>query len=270
MTDPASDATGTESPVLLSFEDGVARITFNRPDVANALDVELTRAFHDAVGEIVDAEGVRAVLLEGAGARFSGGGNVRAFAEADELGSILEEVLSFLHPAVADLAELPAPVIASVQGSAAGAGLAIVAGADLVIAAESARFVLAYTTIGLVPDGGSTWYLPRVIGTRRALELALTNRVLSAQEACEWGLVTRVVPDDALAAETGALVDAIASGPTRAFAATKRLLRASLSMPLESQLTHEATEMVAAGESADGIEGVTAFVEKRPPTFTGE
>jgi 2-(1,2-epoxy-1,2-dihydrophenyl)acetyl-CoA isomerase len=265
-----TDDGATEPPVLLAFADGVARITLNRPEAANALDVELARAFHDAVDEIVDAEGVRAVVLEGAGTRFCGGGDVRAFAGADELGSILEEVLSFLHPAVADLAELPAPVVASVQGSAAGAGLALVAGADLVVAAASARFVLAYTAIGLVPDGGSTWYLPRVIGTRRALELALTNRVLSADEACEWGLVSRVVPDDSLASETATLVRSLAAGPTRAFAATKRLLRSSLSMPLESQLTHEATEMVVAGESEDGIEGVAAFAEKRPPTFTGD
>jgi 2-(1,2-epoxy-1,2-dihydrophenyl)acetyl-CoA isomerase len=183
---------------------------------------------------------------------------------------MLEEVLSFLHPAVADLAELPAPVVAAVQGSAAGAGLALVAGADLVLAGASARFVLAYTGIGLVPDGGSTWYLPRIVGTRRALELALTNRALSADEACEWGLVTRVVADAELVAEAEALVATLASGPTRAYAATKRLLRASLSMPLESQLTHEATEMVVAGESRDGIEGVAAFVEKRTPTFLGE
>jgi len=259
-----------EPPVQLIVADGVARIILDRPGVANAFDVALASAFHDAVDEVVDAEGVRAVLITGAGERFCGGGDVRAFAEADELGAVLEEVLSYLHPAVSYLAELPAPVVAAVQGSAAGAGLALVAGADLVLAEASARFVLAYTAIGLVPDGGSTWYLPRVVGTRRALELALTNRVLSADEACEWGLVTRVVADGTLGAEADALVATLAAGPTRAFAATKRLLRASLSMSLESQLTHEATEMVVAGESDDGLEGVTAFVEKRAPTFTGE
>ena len=258
-----------DPPVLLDVRDGVARITLNRPEASNAIDVALASALKDAVSELVDAVGLRVVLLTGAGDRFCAGGDVRAFATADELGAILEEILSFLHPAVADLAELPAPVVAAVQGSAAGAGLALVSGADLVVAAASARFVLAYTAIGLVPDGGSSWYLPRVVGTRRALELALTNRVLSADEACAWGLVTRVVPDAELREHADALVADLASGPTRAFAATKRLLRASLATPLESQLTHEATEIVVAGESDDGIEGVAAFVEKRPPRFTG-
>jgi 2-(1,2-epoxy-1,2-dihydrophenyl)acetyl-CoA isomerase len=260
----------SDSPVLLDVADGVARLTLNRPDAANAIDVALARALQVATTRLTETDGLRVVLLTGAGDRFCGGGDVRAFASSPDLGATLEEVLSHLHPAVAGLAALDAPVVAAVQGSAAGAGLALVAGADLVLAGASAKFVMAYTGIGLVPDGGSTWYLPRVVGARRALELALTNWVLSAEEAREWGLVTRVVPDDELPEKTDAFVAQLAGGPTRAYAATKRLLRDSSTTDLETQLAREAAAMVAAGRTADGIEGTTAFVEKRRPTFTGE
>lgn len=258
-----------EAPVLLAIEEGVARITLNRPEAANAIDVSLARALREVVEQVAASEGVRVVVVAGAGERFCGGGDVRAFAGSDDLGETLEGVLAELHPAVAGLAELDAPVVASVQGSAAGAGLALVAGADLVLAAYSTKFVMAYTGIGLVPDGGSTWYLPRILGTRRALELALTNWVLSADEAHEWGLVTRVVPDSELSEKTDAFVAQLAAGPTHAYAAAKRLLRGSLSMSLENQLALEMTEMVAAGRTDDGVEGVRAFSEKRPPRFTG-
>jgi 2-(1,2-epoxy-1,2-dihydrophenyl)acetyl-CoA isomerase len=262
--------TVADAPVLLEIDGGVARLTLNRPEAANAIDVPLARALHDATSRLAETEGLRVVLLTGAGDRFCGGGDVRAFSKSEDVGAMLEDVLSYLHPAVAALGELDAPVVAAVQGSAAGAGLALVAGADLVLAAYSTKFVMAYTGIGLVPDGGSTWYLPRIVGVRRALELALTNWVLSADEAHEWGLVTRVVPDSELVEKTDAFVAQLAGGPTHAYGAAKRLLRTSLSMSLENQLALEATEMVAAGRTADGIEGVRAFAEKRAPQFQGE
>jgi 2-(1,2-epoxy-1,2-dihydrophenyl)acetyl-CoA isomerase len=259
----------TDSPVLLDVADGVARLTLNRPDAANAIDVSLARALAEATARLTEMDDLRVVLVTGAGDRFCGGGDVRAFATSDDIGATLDEVLSHLHPAVLGLAGLGAPVVAAVQGRAAGAGLALVAGADLVLAGASAKFVMAYTGIGLVPDGGSTWYLPRVVGTRRALELALTNWVLTAEEACSWGLVTRVVPDDELMEKTEAIVTQLAGGPTRAYAAAKRLVRDAATNDLETQLAREAAEMVAAGRTADGIEGVAAFVEKRRPRFTG-
>ncbi len=258
-----------EPPVLLAIEGGVARVTLNRPEAANAIDVALARGLDEAVQRIAETDGIRAVVLAGAGDRFCGGGDVRSFAASSDLSGMLEEVLTSLHPAVAGLGELDAPVVASVQGSAAGAGLALVAGADLVLAAYSTKFVMAYTGIGLVPDGGSTWYLPRVVGTRRALELALTNWVLTAEEAHAWGLVTRVLPDSELAEKTDAFVAQIAAGPTGAYAAAKRLIRSSSTMSLENQLALEASEMVAAGGTADGVEGVRAFAEKRQPRFRG-
>ena len=258
-----------ESPVLLDLDDaGVARLTLNRPDAANAIDLALARALEEAASEIAANEAVRVVLLRGAGARFCAGGDVRSFANAgDDLGDALHAVLSALHPAVELLAGIDAPVVAAVQGSAAGAGLSLVAGADLVVAAASTKFVMAYTGIGLVPDGGSTWYLPRVIGMRRAMELALTNRVLSADEACSWGLVNQVVEDADLTDAVEALVGRLAAGATKAQGSVKQLVRSSLATTLDAQLAHEATRMVLAGGSADGREGVAAFIETRPPSF---
>ncbi len=265
-----SSRPSSDRPVLLDVRDGVAHLTLNRPDAANAIDLALASALQEAAAEIAATEGVRVVVLRGAGDRFCGGGDVPSFAGAgDTLADELHAVLAELHPAVELLASLDAPVVAAVQGSAAGAGLALVAGADLAIATASAKFVMAYTAIGLVPDGGSTWYLPRAVGMRRALELALTNRVLSAEEACAWGLVNRVVEDDELAEAVDVLVASLVAGATKALGSTKALIRASLAATLDAQLAHEASRMVLAGGSADGQEGVAAFVEKRPPHFSG-
>ncbi|HSO97190.1 MAG TPA: enoyl-CoA hydratase-related protein [Acidimicrobiia bacterium] len=257
-------------PVQLDIVAGIARLTLNRPDASNAISVELAASLADATNELVVADGIRAVLLRGAGPRFCAGGDVKAFAATgDALGEHLGAVLDPLHRAVSDLAELDAPVVAAVHGSAAGAGFSLVLGADLVVAGASTRFVLAYTGIGLVPDGGSTWYLTRLVGLRRATELALTNRVLTAEEALAWGIVTRVVSDDTVEAESEALVAQLATGPTEAFAETKGLLRRSLQASLPDQLGDEAIAMVRAGSSSDGQEGVRAFVEKRAPQFDG-
>jgi 2-(1,2-epoxy-1,2-dihydrophenyl)acetyl-CoA isomerase len=158
-------------------------------------------------------------------------------------------------------------VVAAVQGSAAGAGMGFVGASDLVVAGESAKFVMAYTGVGLTPDGSSSWFLPRMVGLRRALELTFTNRVLSAAEALDWGLITQVVPDDQLLDEAGALATRLAAGPAQALAAAKRLLHTSLEETLETHLAREAEAISHASGTPEGVEGVAAFVEKRAPVF---
>jgi 2-(1,2-epoxy-1,2-dihydrophenyl)acetyl-CoA isomerase len=259
----------TYDTIDLDVREGVAHLTLNRPDAANGIDLALARDLMDATLAITADDRVRAVLLTGAGARFCGGGDLKSFAGREELPTHIREVLGPLHVALALLVRGDAPVVAAVQGSAAGAGIGLVGAADLVIAGESTRFVMAYTGVGLTPDGASSWFLPRLVGLRRALELTLTNRVLSAAEALEWGLVTRVVADDAVRGEAEALATGLAEGPTRAFAAAKRLLHASLESTFESHLAREAEAISAAAGGSDAVEGINAFVEKRPARFRG-
>ena len=174
-----------------------------------------------------------------------------------------------LHAAISLFARTDAPVIAAVQGAAAGAGMSLVCACDLVVAGESARFAMAYTRAGLSPDGSGTWFLPRLVGRQRALELMLTNRMLSAQEALEWGIVTRVVPDAEVEAAARKLAGELAAGPTRAYGLVKRLVLSSASESLETQMELEAAGIADSAASADGREGIAAFLGKRAPTFRG-
>jgi 2-(1,2-epoxy-1,2-dihydrophenyl)acetyl-CoA isomerase len=207
------------------------------------------------------------VLLRGEGRVFCGGGDLKSFSQEPDLPAHLEAVTRHLHAALYSLAQLDAPVVAAVQGSAAGAGLGLVGAADLVVAAASAKFVMAYTKLGLTPDGSSSWYLTRVLGLRRALELTLTNRVLNAEEALAWGLVNRVVPDDALDSEARALAAELAAGPTGAFGRAKRLLVAAEQNDLGAQLALETATLCRSAASPEAAEGIQAFLEKRPPAF---
>jgi 2-(1,2-epoxy-1,2-dihydrophenyl)acetyl-CoA isomerase len=256
--------------IELEVRDGVAHLTLNRPDAANSIDLALARDLMDATLAIAADSRVRAVLLAGAGSRFCGGGDVKSFARQQQLPTHVREILAYLHVALGQMVRSDAPVVAAVQGSAAGAGMGLVGASDLVVAGESAKFVMAYTGVGLTPDGASSWFLPRLVGLRRAIELTFTNRVLSAAEALDWGLITSVVADDHVHDEAQALATRLAAGPTKSFAAAKRLLHASLESTFESHLAREAEEVAAASGRADGVEGIAAFVEKRPPNFRGE
>ncbi len=257
--------------LVFEVEAGIARLTLNRPDVGNALNRQLADELADAAGRCARDPGVRCVVLAGAGPRFCVGGDVADFgARGDALPEYLTGVAGSLHQAVARFSRMRAPVVAAVQGAAAGAGFSLACASDLVVAARSAMFVVAYTAIGLSPDGSASFFLPRLVGLRRALELTLTNRRLPAEEALEWGLVTTVVDDGDLEGEVGALAERLAVGPTAAFGRSKHLIRSSFSESLETQMEDELWELVASSRTADGREGVAAFLEKRAPGFDGE
>jgi 2-(1,2-epoxy-1,2-dihydrophenyl)acetyl-CoA isomerase len=256
--------------IRFELRERVAHLTLNRPEQGNAMNIEMTRELAALVTSWVDDPGIGVVLIRGAGTNFCVGGDVKAFgARVENLPPYVRPMATDLHLAVARLARLDVPVIAAVQGAAAGAGFSLACGADLVLAADNARFTMAYTKIGLSPDGGSSYFLPRIVGARRAVELMVSNRILSAAEACDWGIVTRVVPASELDAEAEKLAAALASGATRAMGTAKRLVRESWTETLETQLERETAEVTRASASADGKEGIRAFVERRAPKFRG-
>jgi 2-(1,2-epoxy-1,2-dihydrophenyl)acetyl-CoA isomerase len=259
----------SDDPVLFEVRDNVAHVTLNRPQSGNALDLEMAKQLMDVALRCEADPSVRAVLLKGAGKSFCAGGDVKVFVAQKELPQYLREITSYLHLALSRFARLDAPVIAAVDGSAAGGGFSLAISCDLVIAAESAKFLMAYSKIGMAPDGSSTYFLPRLVGLKRAMELALTNRVLSAREACEWGIVTEVVADDRLFARAEELAVSLAQGPTGAFGSAKRLLHGGWNQTLETQMEMESRAIAETGASADGKEGIRAFVEKRAARFTG-
>jgi len=251
--------------VLTQRSGRLLTITLDRQERANAIDMATALQLRDAVGAIDD--GVGCVLLRGAGAVFCVGGDVRDFAAAPDPGAFLGELAEVIHGAVAGLAAAPVPFVAAVQGWAAGAGMSLAACADLVLAGESARFRTAYTALGLSPDCGLTWTLPRLVGRARAADLMLTNRPVGAAEAAAIGLVARVVPDDALLAQAEALAAELASGPTAAFGQIKRLLETSEHSPLAAQLDAEAGSIARCADHPEGRAGVAAFTTGRKPVF---
>ena len=215
---------------------------------------------------------MRALLLSGNGKLFCAGGDLKAFAAqpAADLPSYLREVTHFLHHAISMFAHMSSPVIAAVHGSAAGAGFSLACACDFVFAAESAKFTLAYSRAGLTPDGSATYFLPRIVGFRRALELAIINPVLTAEEARGLAIVTRVVPDSQLLDQARAFAEQLAAGPTLAFGGVKRLLLDSVANKLETQMALETDWMSQMARTRDGREGIDAFVGKRAPQFKGE
>ena len=260
----------TFETLTLDRRDGVATITLNRPDAFNALNLTLGRELFHAALEVDEDPAVRCVVITGAGKAFCAGGDVKDFADnLPRIGVLVKELTTYLHGAVSRLCRSDKPVVMAVNGVAAGGGLSFALSGDFVIAAESARFTMAYSKIAATPDGSSSYFLPRLIGLRRAMELYFTNRVLSAREAFEWGLVTRVVPDAELKGAVDALARELAQGPTKAFGGAKRLFHQSTWESLETQMELEAQAIALAGHTADFGAGVTAFVAKKQPTFKG-
>ena len=253
--------------VLLQVAEGVATVTLNRPDAGNVLDMDMGRALLAAALRCEADRGVRAVVLTGAGRNFCYGGDVRGMAtQGDAVGAYLNELTTYIHGAISAFTRMRAPVVAAVNGTAAGGGVGLACMADLAIAGRGSRFTLAYTGIGLAPDCSTSFLLPRVVGRRRALELLLTNRVLAAEEALAWGLVNQVVEDVEVMPQALALATRFASGPTESYGAVKRLV--DLSDPgLEAQMAAEGRAIAAQALHPNGIEGVRAFVEKRKPKY---
>jgi 2-(1,2-epoxy-1,2-dihydrophenyl)acetyl-CoA isomerase len=257
--------------LLFDVEDHVARLTLNRPDAGNAMNALMMRELRDAAILCDEDSEIRAVVIAGTGKMFCAGGDLRSFAgEGDGLPAYLKGITNDLHGAVSRLSRMDAPVVSAVKGVAAGAGFSLACAADMVIASESARFAVAYAGVGLSPDGSCSFFLPRLVGLRRAQELMLTRRILDAAEALDWNLVTRVVPDANLEDEVSKLAAQLAAGPTAAFGSVKRLLLQSSGDHLESQMEREARCIADAARSVDGKEGIAAFLEKRKADFAGK
>ena len=249
----------------------VGRLTLNRPHTLNAWTAEFGAELKQAVEGEAAQDSVRAVLITGAGRGFSSGADLKAgFDPADDgMPNIRKELHDVYHPAIAGLRRLPKPVIAAVNGPAVGIGCSLALACDLVLAAESAFFGLAFVNIGLMPDGGSTALVPPAVGKARAFQMALLGERVPAPQALEWGLVNWVHPDDRLMDAAEQLVEQLASGPTRSYASSKQALNKFLYGDLDAQLDLEAELQHALGRTKDFVEGAAAFVEKREPVFTG-
>ena len=260
----------TYETVTYEVADAVATITLNRPAAYNALDLTLARELFAATLEADEDRTVRCVVITGAGNAFCAGGDVKAFHEsADRAGILIKQLTTYLHGAVSRLARTPKPVIMAVNGIAAGGGMSLALAGDLVVAAESAKFNMAYSKIAASPDGSSTYFLPRMIGLRRSLELHYTNRTLTAREAMDWGLVNRVHPDAEFRTAAAALARELAQGPTAAFGRAKLLFHQSTQESLETQMELEAQAIAQTSATDDFRNGVAAFVQKKPARFVG-
>lgn len=258
-----------ESPLLVERREGWTRLTLNRPDRLNAFTEELHRALHAALDDAAADDACRAVLLTGAGRGFCAGQDLSARAglsEAPDLGATLE---AFYNPLVRRIRALKKPVVCAVNGVAAGAGANIALACDIVLAARSAKFIQAFAKIGLVPDSGGTYFLPRLIGDARARAAMLLAEPISAAQAAEWGMIWKLVEDADLAAEAERLTAHLATQPTYGLALTKEALNASGGNSLDAQLDLERDLQRKAGRSPDYAEGTQAFMEKRSPIFTG-
>jgi len=244
-------------------------ITLNRPDKLNAINLELARELCQIAEQTNQNPDIGAVIITGAGDKaFCAGGDLQAFYEfSPEMGAHLKQVTDYFHKAICLFSEMPAVVIAAINGVAAGGGLSMVGFPELAIASKSARFVSAYTKIGLTPDGSSSFFMPRIIGVRRYYELVLTNRTLSAEQALDWGLVSEIVEDDQLLARAMTLAQTIADGPSNSYQRIKQLVMISFDSDLAEQLDREARFLSECADSDNGKDGIAAFLAKQTPRF---
>lgn len=256
------------APLKVERDGAVLRLTMNRPDAANALSLAGAQALVDATILADEDESIRCVVMTGEGRFFCAGGDIAGMASAEEgQAAHLKRLAGTFHVAVMRLARMTKPLVTVINGPAAGAGVSLAALGDIALAAGSSHFTMAYGGIGLSPDGGASWLLPRLIGLRRAQEMALLNRRISAEEAAAIGLVTRTVPDEDLVAEAGKVIASLASGPAKALGNTRRLLLEGMDRSFEAQLEAELQSIAACAGSPHGKEGIAAFLEKRKPDY---
>jgi len=251
----------SDEAVLYELRDRVAYITLNRPEASNAVDLNCARLFGDVVTR-VSADGPGAVLVDGRGKRFCAGGDVLSMVAAPDRSTYVHELAATLEAGLRRLSELPAPVVAAVQGAVAGAGLAVVLNCDVVIAARSTKFLMAYSAVGLTPDCGVSHLLPRAVGQQRALELALTGRILSADEAMAWGLVAQVVPDQDVLGRATEVVTQIAQAATSALGQAKRLIRSSWESTRSDSAADESATVARAVGTNEAISLIARFAQR--------
>ncbi len=262
----------SDKTVLWEASDGVGRITLNRPDSLNAWTPEFGAELREIIAGPAADDSVRAVLITGAGRGFSSGADLKAGFDAhpdDGRPDVRKELHDVYHPAIAGMRRLEKPVLAAVNGPAVGIGCSLALACDLVLAAESAFFGLAFVNIGLMPDGGSTLFVPASVGKARAFQMAMLGERVPARQALDWGLVNEVHPDESIHEAAAVMVERLANGPTRSYAGTKEALNRMLYPNMEDQLELEASIQHQLARSKDFVEGVGAFVEKRQPAFTG-
>ena len=253
--------------ILFDVNNGIANLTLNRPDVFNAFNEQLSADVLDALKKTAKDKSIRVLVISGAGKAFCSGQDLKSI--AGKKRSLSESIHKRYNPMIRAIRNLPIPVIAKLNGVAAGAGCSLALACDMIIASEAASLIEVFVNVGLVLDSGSSYFLPRLVGSARAFELSTLGSKVSAVQAAEWGLVNKVVPADQLDAEVQALAERFAKAPTKAIGLMKKMLNKSFHSDLDTMLEYEAYCQEIAGRSNDYNEGVTAFVEKRPPVFTG-
>lgn len=252
------------------IENNIGRIVLNRPEAANAITIPLVKELLDIAIKCEAGAPIRVLILQGEGSIFCAGGDLKYMTEQENLREAISEMIGILHVALSKIDHLDAPLIGAITGTAAGAGLSLVSACDMAVAGKNVKFTSAYTAAGLTPDGSSTFHLPRSIGKKRTMELMLTNRVLSADEALDWGLINSVVDDDQVINEANKLAERIANGPTMAFGGVKEMIRQTFSNGLETQMELESQIFSKQLKGNDAKEGIKAFTEKGRPGFKGE
>ncbi len=256
--------------VLYNIQDSIAKITLNRPDAKNAINLQMAKDLFSASLSCSTDPRIRVLIIAGAGDSFCIGGDVKDFnLNIDVLSNRLIEITTYLHSAISILSRINVPVIVGIKGITAGAGIGLACSGDIIVASESALFTMAYTGVGLSPDAGATYFLPRIIGLRKSLEMVLTNRQLSALEAKEIGLVSQVVPDSNMLEYINSLASQLSTRATKAIAMSKILLHRGCVETLETQMENERKAMSEMGHTYDASEGIRAFCEKRKPQFQG-